>query len=83
MQAVKKTTNTIPIVMGNVADPVAAGLVASLARDNHVYFEPNHFGCEVRNPIELSLGIAELNADILSLNIAKFPQTLLESLDTG
>jgi putative ABC transport system substrate-binding protein len=32
IQAVKKTTSTIPIVMGNVADAVAAGLVASLAR---------------------------------------------------
>jgi putative ABC transport system substrate-binding protein len=32
IQAVKNTTSTIPIVMGNVADPVAAGLVASLAR---------------------------------------------------
>ncbi|HEV8342923.1 MAG TPA: ABC transporter substrate-binding protein [Candidatus Binatia bacterium] len=32
IQAVKKTTDTIPIVMGNVADPVAAGLVTSLAR---------------------------------------------------
>ena len=32
IQAVKNTTSTIPIVMGNVADAVAAGLVASLAR---------------------------------------------------
>ena len=32
IQAVKKTTTTIPIVMGNVADAVAAGLVDSLAR---------------------------------------------------
>lgn len=32
IQAVKKTTSTIPIVMGNVADAVATGLVASLAR---------------------------------------------------
>ncbi|HEV8723071.1 MAG TPA: ABC transporter substrate-binding protein [Candidatus Binatia bacterium] len=32
IQAVKKTTSTIPIVMGNVADAVAAGLVSSLAR---------------------------------------------------
>src|SRR6266536_2028651 len=32
IQAVKNTTSTTPIVMGNVADPVAAGLVASLAR---------------------------------------------------
>jgi putative ABC transport system substrate-binding protein len=32
IQAVKKTTSTIPIVMGNVADAVAAGLVDSLAR---------------------------------------------------
>jgi putative ABC transport system substrate-binding protein len=32
IQAVKKITSTIPIVMGNVADAVAAGLVASLAR---------------------------------------------------
>jgi putative tryptophan/tyrosine transport system substrate-binding protein len=31
VQAVKKATSTIPIVMGNVADAVAAGLVASLA----------------------------------------------------
>ena len=30
--AVKKTATTIPIVMTNVADPVGAGLVASLAR---------------------------------------------------
>jgi putative ABC transport system substrate-binding protein len=32
IQGVKKTTTTIPIVMGNVADAVAAGLVDSLAR---------------------------------------------------
>ncbi len=32
IQAVKNTTSTIPVVMGNVADAVAAGLVASLAR---------------------------------------------------
>jgi ABC-type uncharacterized transport system substrate-binding protein len=32
IQAVKNTTSTIPIVMGNVADAVASGLVASLAR---------------------------------------------------
>ena len=32
IQAVMKTTTAIPIVMGNVADAVAAGLVASLAR---------------------------------------------------
>jgi ABC-type uncharacterized transport system substrate-binding protein len=32
IQAVKKTTSTIPIVMGNVAAAVAAGLVSSLAR---------------------------------------------------
>jgi putative ABC transport system substrate-binding protein len=32
IQAVKKTTSTIPIVMSNVTDAVAAGLLASLAR---------------------------------------------------
>jgi putative ABC transport system substrate-binding protein len=32
IQAVKKVTSTIPIVMGNVADAVAAGFAASLAR---------------------------------------------------
>jgi putative tryptophan/tyrosine transport system substrate-binding protein len=32
VQALKKLTGTVPIVMGNVADPVAVGLVASLAR---------------------------------------------------
>src|ERR1051325_5117136 len=31
-QAAKKTTRTVPIVMGNAADPVRTGLVASLAR---------------------------------------------------
>src|SRR5689334_16934812 len=31
-QALKKLTGTVPVVMGNVADPVAVGLVASLAR---------------------------------------------------
>src|SRR5262245_13936835 len=30
--AAKSTTTTIPIVMGNVSDPVSAGLIASLAR---------------------------------------------------
>lgn len=32
VQALKKLTATVPIVMGNVADPVSVGLVASLAR---------------------------------------------------
>ena len=32
IQAVKNTTSTIPIVMAEVADPVAVGLVASLGR---------------------------------------------------
>jgi putative tryptophan/tyrosine transport system substrate-binding protein len=32
VQAVKKLTSAVPIVMGNIADPVAVGLVASLAR---------------------------------------------------
>jgi putative ABC transport system substrate-binding protein len=32
IQAVKNTTSTIPIVMAEVADPVAVGLIASLAR---------------------------------------------------
>jgi putative ABC transport system substrate-binding protein len=32
IQAVKQATRTIPIVMGGVIDPVATGLVASLAR---------------------------------------------------
>jgi putative tryptophan/tyrosine transport system substrate-binding protein len=32
IQAVKKTTSTIPIVMAEVADPIAVGLVASLSR---------------------------------------------------
>ncbi len=32
IRAVKNATREIPIIMGNVADPVAAGLVASLAR---------------------------------------------------
>src|SRR5205807_5267344 len=32
VQAAKRATTTIPIVMANVSDPVAAGFVASLAR---------------------------------------------------
>ena len=32
IRAAKNATREIPIIMGNVADPVAAGLVASLAR---------------------------------------------------
>src|ERR1051325_8920592 len=32
IQAVKNTTSTIPIVMAEVADPVAVGLIANLAR---------------------------------------------------
>jgi ABC-type uncharacterized transport system substrate-binding protein len=32
VQAVKKATSTIPIVMTNVSDPIAAGLIASFAR---------------------------------------------------
>src|SRR5687767_11337320 len=32
VQTVKKATSTIPIVMTNVSDPIAAGLIASFAR---------------------------------------------------
>jgi hypothetical protein len=52
--------------------------------DKHVRFEPDEFGCELGHPIDVSLersiSVAILNSDVLSFNVAKLAEALLEGL---
>jgi hypothetical protein len=50
--------------------------------NDHINFELDQLGREHAQPITFSLTVAILNDDVLSLNMAKFPQTLPECFDT-
>jgi putative ABC transport system substrate-binding protein len=65
--AAKKATSTIPIVMGSVADPIGAGLVASLARPGGNVTGTSGMSVEVAaKPLEL-LHEAAPNADPIAV----------------
>jgi putative ABC transport system substrate-binding protein len=59
----KKATSTIPIVMAAVGDPVAAGLVASLARP----------GGNVTGTSSLSIDIVGKQIELLKVVVPAFP----------
>ena len=50
----------------------------SAGRGNHTHLAANQIGCEVRQPIVLTLRPAVLDRKVLALEIAAFTQTLAE-----
>jgi hypothetical protein len=46
--------------------------------DEHINLQPHQFGCDIRQPIQLTFRKSPLDDEIASLHVAKFPQALLQ-----
>ena len=76
--AAQKATSTIPIVMANVGDPVAAGLVKSLARPGENITGLSNFTADMNSKrLEMLLSMAPKQARVVYLINPDNPQNVL------